>query len=584
MGATLSVPMSYLVLARKYRPRTFQEVAGQKVVTDVLRGAIEDDRIGHAYLFCGPRGTGKTTTARILAKGLNCEQGPTADPCGTCERCTGADEGSEVDIVEIDAASHTGVDNIRELRDQAAYAPMRSRYKVFIVDEVHMLSKGAFNALLKTLEEPPPHVKFLFATTEPQRLPDTIVSRCQVMRLAPIKESDIVARLTEVAAAEGLTPGEGVLAEIARRARGGMRDALSLLDQLLALVGVAPTLEDLDKLGGEGGIDLIDELLAAAEEGRKADCLQALPEREGGEGELVGGMLEHLRQCLLAALCGPKTPLLSGSESARTAAVERGGRLGADRLELWLAELLHARERMRLVPEHARLVLETTLLELARGDADVPLAELEQRLVALEARLGDPGGWAPAPRPTPASSERAPRRAARRESGPKAEDPAPAPAEEPEPPRPRAATTEVAPEPEAAPEPERSPEPVAEVPRPAPAESRRAPRSNQEAWTLFLAALEQDRQEGLAEALRRCGRLQELGETRAWIVLEGTRGADRELFADSRTNGVCARAFSAVVGRELSVTLDDTRESAPADEFTQTVADLFDGRVDDRRG
>src|SRR6185295_14423671 len=161
--------MTYLVLARKYRPRVFSDVVGQEVATATLRGAIAEGRIGHAYLFCGPRGTGKTTTARIFAKALNCEKGPAPDPCGTCERCLAADSGSEIDIIEVDAASHTGVDYVREMREQAAYMPLRARFKIYLIDEVHMLSKGAFNALLKTLEEPPPHVKFLFATTELER-------------------------------------------------------------------------------------------------------------------------------------------------------------------------------------------------------------------------------------------------------------------------------------------------------------------------------------------------------------------------------------------------------------------------------
>jgi len=174
--------MSYLVLARKYRPRTFADMVGQETVTQVLKGAIHEGRIGHAYLFCGPRGTGKTTTARILAKALNCERGPTIEPCLQCERCLGIEAGSEVDVVEIDAASHTSVDNVRDLKEQVAYAPMRARYKVWIIDEVHMLSKSAFNAFLKPLEEPPPHVKFLFATTDPQKVLETVLSRVQVLK------------------------------------------------------------------------------------------------------------------------------------------------------------------------------------------------------------------------------------------------------------------------------------------------------------------------------------------------------------------------------------------------------------------
>ena len=282
--------MSYLVLARKYRPRSFDEVIGQEVVTRLLRGALAEGRIGHAYLFCGPRGTGKTTLARILAKCLNCAEGASPDPCGECDRCQAAERGTEVDIIELDAASHTGVDTIRELRDEATYAPMRARHKVYIIDEVHMLSKGAFNALLKTLEEPPPHVVFLFATTEPHKVLDTILSRCQVLRLEPLPEEKIAARLREVFDQEGVRPGEGVVEELARSARGGMRDALSSADKLLALAGNEPSLQDLERLGGDGGVRGIDALLGWIEAGDTAGMLTGLAQMGGSEAEIASGL------------------------------------------------------------------------------------------------------------------------------------------------------------------------------------------------------------------------------------------------------------------------------------------------------
>jgi len=566
--------MSYLVLARKYRPRRFADVVGQEVATGVLRGAIEEDRVGHAYLFCGPRGTGKTTTARIFSKALNCERGPTADPCGECDRCTAADAGAEADIVEIDAASHTGVDNIRELRDQAAYAPMRARYKVYIIDEVHMLSKGAFNALLKTLEEPPPHVKFLFATTEPHRVPDTILSRCQVLRLSPIDESRIAARLTEVAEAEGLRPGPGVLEELARRARGGMRDALSLTDQLLSLVGSEPTLDDVLKLGGESGAREIDRLLGLVEEGRRGELLAALPAEAGGELELLNGVLDHLRACLVSALCGADTPLLAGIDTER--ALARAQRLGADRLEVWIRELLAARERMRWLVGQERLVLEMALFELARPEATVPLAELEERLFALERRLEAAASPAASAAPSPAASA-APSTGA----PPPAAPGSPRDRIVPAPPPPADAAARPAP-----PAPRARPATPAGTPAGTPAAARAdaAPAGGRfELWKRALDELA-GTHGALADVLRRRGRLQSGDGERVVVELPGLTDDERPLVDDRRNRAALARVLAKAAGREVELDLASGGGSAPAppaDRYTRRVADLFGGVIED---
>src|SRR6185436_13059916 len=231
--------MSYLALARKWRPRTFDEVVGQPTVTRTLKNALSTGRIGHAFLFAGARGVGKTTTARILAKALNCAKGEaaTAEPCGECSSCLEVAEGKSLDVQEIDGATNNSVDQVRELRESARYNPARDRFKVWIIDEVHMLSTGAFNALLKTLEEPPPRVKFIFATTEYHKLPDTILSRCQQYDFRLIPARELVAHLRGVASGEGITVSDDALGRIARSAEGSARDALSLFDQVLSFSG-----------------------------------------------------------------------------------------------------------------------------------------------------------------------------------------------------------------------------------------------------------------------------------------------------------------------------------------------------------
>ncbi|MEN0110850.1 MAG: DNA polymerase III subunit gamma/tau, partial [Planctomycetota bacterium] len=243
-------PGEYVVIARRYRPQGFDDLIGQGHVAQALGQAIRTGRIGHAYLFTGARGVGKTSAARILAKALNCVHGPTAEPCGVCDSCVRIATGDDVDVLEIDGASNRGIDEIRQLRQNAGVRPSRSRFKIYIIDEVHMLTKEAFNALLKTLEEPPEHVKFIFATTEPQKIPITILSRCQRFDFAGIDSASIGERLRQIAAAEGVAIDDEAVQVISVRAAGSMRDSQSLLEQLLSVAESRVTVDDVNRLLG----------------------------------------------------------------------------------------------------------------------------------------------------------------------------------------------------------------------------------------------------------------------------------------------------------------------------------------------
>ncbi len=245
-----SPPGEYVVIARRYRPQTFDELVGQEHVARALQQAITSDRVGHAYLFTGARGVGKTSAARILAKALNCVNGPTPTPCNECDICRCVSTGDDVDVIEIDGASNRGIDEIRQLRQNVAVRPSRARFKIYIIDEVHMLTKEAFNALLKTLEEPPEHVKFIFATTEPHKIPITILSRCQRFDFAGIRAGQIQTRLMQIAAAEGVEVEPAAVQILASRAAGSMRDSQSLLEQLLAVADRRITAADVTQLLG----------------------------------------------------------------------------------------------------------------------------------------------------------------------------------------------------------------------------------------------------------------------------------------------------------------------------------------------
>lgn len=294
--------MGYQVTARKWRPQTFDDVVEQQHVTRTLRNAIRLGRIAHAYLFAGTRGVGKTTMARVLAKALNCEQGPTEQPCNACQSCLEITQGTSLDIVEIDGASNRGIDEIRDLRERLRYLPTRGRYKVYILDEVHMLTKEAFNALLKTLEEPPAHVVFVFATTEIERIPYTIVSRCQRFEFKRVSLTGLTEQLEHITQSEGIRISRACLMRIAKAAEGSMRDAQSLLDQVVAYCGMEVRDEDVNQILGYVGIDMLAECLRALcqQDAAAALHIMTLLQSEGHEATgIARALLEGLRHLIV---------------------------------------------------------------------------------------------------------------------------------------------------------------------------------------------------------------------------------------------------------------------------------------------
>jgi len=425
--------VSYQVFARKYRPQTFDDVVGQDHVTRTLRNAIERNRIAHAYLFVGPRGTGKTSTARIIAKALNCASGPTPTPCGTCPNCEQITQGRSLDVLEIDGASNNSVEQVRELRDNVRLAPAVSRFKIYIIDEVHMLTSAAFNALLKTLEEPPEHVKFLFATTEVQKVLPTILSRCQRFDLRRIPAGLIAKHLQFIAGQEGIDLSPGAADAVAKGAEGGLRDAESMLDQLVAFCGDRITEDDVLTVFGFSSPRAVADLCALLLSRDTPAALAAVrAEAESGRDlpRLLADLLTHLRNLLVlqadpTALRDEIPPDLRGALEAQAA------QIGAERL-LELIDLFAAAEgRMKWAPNKA-MHLEIATIKAIQALGQATLTDVIDALTALR------GGSAPAPfAPTPAP---APRPSTIPRPSPSAQTPAPAPTPVAPPPAPPSVT------------------------------------------------------------------------------------------------------------------------------------------------
>ena len=390
---------SYVVVARRYRPQTFAELIGQEHVAQALAGAIASERVGHAYLFTGARGVGKTSAARILAKSLNCAAGMSATPCGVCEVCESVAAGDDVDVLEIDGASNRGIDEIRQLRQNAAVRPSRARFKIYIIDEVHMLTKEAFNALLKTLEEPPEHVKFIFATTEPNKIPITILSRCQRYDFAGIGVASIADRLGQIAAAEGVRIDPEALQLLAIRAAGSMRDSQSLLEQLLATGGSPITADDVTSLLGLAPAARLGQLVAALARRDAATALAQLDGAvaEGAEaGQVIDQLLGYFRDAMTQAVGCDAERLLYALPGQVDEIRAFAAQLGLETLLAGAQVLDQTAARMR-VSTQGRTLAEMALVRIARlGN----LQTLSDFLARLEA-------GAPLPEHVPAGAPQA---------------------------------------------------------------------------------------------------------------------------------------------------------------------------------
>jgi len=514
--------MSYLVLARRWRPQSFDEVVGQRPVTQTLKNALAKDRIAHALLFAGPRGVGKTTTARILAKALNCERGRTPDPCNQCTSCKEIAEGRSIDCMEIDGASNRGIDEVRELRENVRYAPSRQKFKVIIIDEVHMLTEPAFNALLKTLEEPPPGVVFILATTDAHKIPSTILSRCQRHDFRKLGQGEIEERLWEIARDERATVADGAMKAIARAAEGSLRDAQSLLDQVIAYSGAEVSENDVGAVLGlvEG------EVLAQAaqaiierDSGKALGLVESLSVRGYDLQRFCQEMLAHLRDLMVTKAIKDPAPLLQASRVPPETIRSQAQAFTLADLETIFQVLSRAEFEMRRAP-HPRFVLEMALVEATEARSLQSLETLLQRLSALEERLLVGLGTAtPAPPPSELPLFSAAPTASMAEKRPPLQDRPPAP-------RP----------------------PVQASPPPPPSTSAPDP---QEGWARIKQVLE-GKKRSLAALLEEAKGVQVESEALIVTLENGTPFA-RSTLDDAENRRLMAAAAAEAFGRHLKV-------------------------------
>lgn len=533
--------MAYTVLYRQWRPQEFDDLVGQDHVRVTLQQAITMGKIAHAYLFTGPRGTGKTSTAKILAKALNCAHGPTPQPCNQCEHCQRINAGASMDVVEIDAASNRGIDEIRDLREKVKYAPAASRYKVYIIDEVHMLTPEAFNALLKTLEEPPAHVVFILATTEPHKVPATIQSRCQRYDFHRLPVALMTEHLAAISAESGVTADPAALALLARAADGSMRDAISLLDQCSCQAGEL-SVENVRRMLGLLDAEWVTRLTASLAD-RDAVAALTLISQVYDQGQDMRQLLYELMDFLRTLLLWQEAPDLAAAAGYSAAADEQAlaalaGRFTADELMAMLHVFNAAAQEARQV-QMPRVVAEIAVIRACKRDSGglLDAVALAERVAALEEKVASL-----AARPAVAADVKP-----RREMTPSAPVAPHRPARDTAPP------ASLAPQ-----QPARQAPPVSREPEAATAAPGAAPADAEQAWSAVLARLLADNKRSVHACVSQ-GRLRELAPGRATLAFPSAFAKERTEKEDYRV--IMEKVFAAVTGHDMRVTC--VLETAP---------------------